>query len=80
MSQLVIQTSSSISDVCFIPTITSSVDENQPKSSIFIVIINALNIIAGTSFIGLPYAMKQSGLVVSLIILIILSYLTDLTH
>ena len=40
------------------------------------VTLNALNLIAGASFVGIPYALKQSGLVIGLLILVLMCYLT----
>jgi len=51
-------------------------NEDHTKSTIFGVVVNALNIIGGTSFLGLPYALGQSGLVVGFIILVFMCYLT----
>jgi len=51
-------------------------DEYDSHTTIIGAILNSLNLITGTSFVGIPYAMKQSGLVAGLVILVILCWLT----
>ena len=51
-------------------------DDDHTKTTIFGVVVNALNFIGGTSFLGLPYALRQSGIVVGFIILVFMCYLT----
>ena len=58
--------------------IPQSDDDDLTKSTLLSVIINALNIIAGVSFLGLPFALKQSGVVIGLFILVTLCYLTGM--
>jgi sodium-coupled neutral amino acid transporter 11 len=38
---------------------------------------NLVNSIVGAGIIGIPYAMKQSGIVVGLVLLVLVAYLTD---
>jgi len=58
-------------------------DADHTKTTLFGVVVNALNIIGGTSFLGLPYALRQSGIVVGFLILVFMCYLTgtkELSH
>jgi len=45
-------------------------------SSMMGVIFNALNLISGSSLVGLPYALKESGLILGLFFFIAVSYYT----
>jgi hypothetical protein len=38
---------------------------------------NLINSIVGAGIIGIPYAMRQSGIVVGLILIVLVAYLTD---
>jgi hypothetical protein len=58
-----------------IPTIKFP-NEDHIHTTIIGAILNALNLITGTSFVGIPFALKQSGLVVGLVILGALCYFT----
>jgi len=51
-------------------------DEDESQTTIVGAVLNSLNLITGTSFVGIPYAMKQSGLVAGLLILVILCWFT----
>jgi len=50
--------------------------ENHTTSGRKGAIINALNLIAGASFLGIPFAFKQSGWAIGILLLFIVGYLT----
>ena len=56
------------SDLSFVPG-------DRKKSGRVAAITNALNMITGVSFLGIPFAFKQSGWAVGLLLLIFIGYL-----
>lgn len=55
----------------------SSVDEPRVKTGLAGATSNLVNVIVGSGIIGLPYALRESGLVVGVFLLVLVSYLTD---
>ena len=54
--------------------------EKEQKSSIFGTCSNLVNSIVGAGIIGIPYAIKNSGLIVGIFLLILVAYLTGMFH
>jgi hypothetical protein len=55
----------------------SNISMPETKSGLIGVSSNLVNSIVGAGIIGIPYAMRQSGIVVGLMLLILVAYLTD---
>ena len=55
----------------------SSIDAPQHKTGIMGSTSNLVNSIVGSGIIGLPYAMREAGLVIGLLLLVVVSYFTD---
>ena len=55
----------------------SSIDQPEVKTGIAGSSSNLVNAIVGSGIIGLPYAMRESGLIVGFLLLILVSYFTD---
>lgn len=55
----------------------SNISLPETKSGIFGASSNLVNSIVGAGIIGIPYAIKQSGLAIGLALLFLVSYLTD---
>jgi len=55
---------------------TSTMSLPKKKSGIFGASSNLVNSIVGAGIIGIPYALKQSGLIAGVFLLILVAYLT----
>jgi hypothetical protein len=55
----------------------STIDEVQVQSGIFGTSSNLVNAILGAGLIGIPYAMAQTGIILGIILLLLVSYFTD---
>jgi sodium-coupled neutral amino acid transporter 11 len=55
-------------------------EEEVGKSGKYGVMANAVNFIGGVSFLGLPYAVKESGLIGGLLLLSLVAILTEASH
>jgi hypothetical protein len=66
----------SVPDVNGAPPGAGTVSTPQKKSGIFGASSNLVNSIVGAGIIGIPYALKQSGLVTGVMLLLLVAYLT----
>lgn len=55
----------------------SNISMPETKSGLVGASSNLVNSIVGAGIIGIPYAMRQSGIVVGLMLLVLVAYLTD---
>jgi hypothetical protein len=55
----------------------SNISMPKKKSGLLGTSSNLVNSIVGAGIIGIPYAMRQSGIVVGLILIVLVAYLTD---
>jgi hypothetical protein len=55
----------------------SNISMPETKSGLIGASSNLVNSIVGAGIIGIPYAMRQSGIVVGLMLLVLVAYLTD---
>jgi hypothetical protein len=55
----------------------SNISMPETKSGLIGASSNLVNSIVGAGIIGIPYAMRQSGIVVGLMLLMLVAYLTD---
>jgi hypothetical protein len=55
----------------------SNISMPKTKSGLIGASSNLVNSIVGAGIIGIPYAMRQSGIVVGLVLLVLVAYLTD---
>ena len=55
----------------------SDIPEPKTRSGLGGVIFNLVNSIVGAGIVGIPYAFKESGLVTGLILLVLVSWMTD---
>lgn len=66
----------SVPDVSGTPAGAGTLSTPQKKSGIFGASSNLVNSIVGAGIIGIPYALKQSGLVTGVLLLLLVAYLT----
>jgi Transmembrane amino acid transporter protein len=66
----------SVPDVNAAPSVAGTISTPQKKSGIFGASSNLVNSIVGAGIIGIPYALKQSGLVTGVLLLLLVAYLT----
>lgn len=66
----------SVPDVNGTPAGAGTLSTPQKKSGIFGASSNLVNSIVGAGIIGIPYALKQSGLVTGVLLLLLVAYLT----
>jgi hypothetical protein len=55
----------------------SNISMPKKKSGLIGTSSNLVNSIVGAGIIGIPYAMRQSGIVMGLILIVLVAYLTD---
>jgi hypothetical protein len=55
----------------------SNISMPETKSGLIGASSNLVNSIVGAGIIGIPYAMRQSGIVVGIFLLVLVAYLTD---
>jgi sodium-coupled neutral amino acid transporter 11 len=55
----------------------SNIDAPKVKTGIFGASSNLVNAIVGAGIIGIPYAIRESGFVIGLLLLVLVSYFTD---
>jgi sodium-coupled neutral amino acid transporter 11 len=59
------------------PTSTAKLSSPKQLSGVFGASSNLVNSIVGAGIIGIPYALRESGLIAGLLLLVLVSYLTD---
>jgi hypothetical protein len=64
---------------CILRNESGATDAMESKSSVVGTYANLVNVIVGAGIVGIPYAMKETGLVAGLVLLIFVSILTDKT-